>query len=400
MLGSWPIADHPRPPADRRLCQAAAGDGPAGAAARLPGGGRLRGRERQGGDPPPGDGDKPGEEIELDLPLPGLHLKEAQATSYHDLTPHPWAGLPVEIRLVASDALGQTGESEPVRMTLPERVFNNPVARAIIEQRKELANDPDSRLRGGRDPRRSALAPAALPQRRRRLSRRFASPRSGLRLHDDAAAIAAGRAAAVGHGAAHRGRASRRWPRTSCAGCSSSCRTRWRKTRPTREIDRLMSELQQALDRYLQALAANQARNPAAGPAADRSAAAGADQPRPAAHARPRRASWRAAARATRRASCCRSCRTCSKICAGAARRQMQQQESSEAQQMMHGMRELMQRQQQLLDRSFRAAAAGRGGADGGSRRPERAASRIGRPAMSGDSGAGSRRRCAMRWAR
>ena len=84
------------------------------------------------------------ETIELDLPLPGLNLKEAEATSYHDLTSHPWAGLPVEIRLVATDGLGQTGESEPVRMTLPEREFRHPVARAIIDQRKELAKDPRS----------------------------------------------------------------------------------------------------------------------------------------------------------------------------------------------------------------------------------------------------------------
>ena len=92
-------------------------------------------------------GGKPGAELKLDLPLPGLHLKQAQATSYHDLTPNPWAGLPVELRLVAKDALGQKGESPPLRMTLPERVFTNPVARAIIDQRKELAADPASRLR-------------------------------------------------------------------------------------------------------------------------------------------------------------------------------------------------------------------------------------------------------------
>src|SRR5205823_14123703 len=72
------------------------------------------------------------------------HLKEAEGTSYHDLSPHPWAGLPVEIRLVAVDALGQTGESEPVRMALPERALRHPVARAIIDQRKELAKDPGS----------------------------------------------------------------------------------------------------------------------------------------------------------------------------------------------------------------------------------------------------------------
>jgi uncharacterized protein (TIGR02302 family) len=62
------------------------------------------------------DGGKPDETIEIETPLSGLHLKEAQATSYHDLSPNPWAGLPVEIRLVAVDALAQTGESEPVRL--------------------------------------------------------------------------------------------------------------------------------------------------------------------------------------------------------------------------------------------------------------------------------------------
>src|SRR5207245_1610975 len=70
----------------------------------------------------------------------------AQATSYHDLSPHPWAGLPVEIRVAATDALGQTGESEPVQMKLPARVFDHPVARAIIDQRRELVIDPGSRL--------------------------------------------------------------------------------------------------------------------------------------------------------------------------------------------------------------------------------------------------------------
>src|SRR4029077_20355382 len=74
------------------------------------------------------------------------HLKEAQGTTYQDLTPHPWAGLPVTIHLEATDALGQTGESERVQTTLPERKFHHPVARAIIDQRKELVKDAGSRL--------------------------------------------------------------------------------------------------------------------------------------------------------------------------------------------------------------------------------------------------------------
>ncbi len=89
--------------------------------------------------------DPSGGAIELPLPLPGLHLKDAAATSYHDLSPHPWAGLPVEIRLVATDAKGQTGTSAPYKMILPERTFTNPVARAIIDQRRELVKDPTAR---------------------------------------------------------------------------------------------------------------------------------------------------------------------------------------------------------------------------------------------------------------
>lgn len=84
--------------------------------------------------------------IELDLPLPGTALRSAESSSYHDLTPHPWAGLAVEITLIAEDAIGQSGESDAVRTVLPERIFNHPVARALIEMRKQLTLDPEARL--------------------------------------------------------------------------------------------------------------------------------------------------------------------------------------------------------------------------------------------------------------
>ncbi|MDJ0935678.1 MAG: DUF4175 domain-containing protein [Kiloniellales bacterium] len=86
------------------------------------------------------------EPLVLELPLPGHHLKTAESASYHDLTPHPWAGLPVEITLLASDALGQTGRSDPVRTVLPERIFNHPVARALVELRKQLTLEPERRF--------------------------------------------------------------------------------------------------------------------------------------------------------------------------------------------------------------------------------------------------------------
>lgn len=84
--------------------------------------------------------------LELDLVLPGGAPDASEATSYHDLTPHPWAGLAVEIELVAKDQPGQEGRSEAVRTVIPERIFNHPVARALVELRKQLTLNPDRRL--------------------------------------------------------------------------------------------------------------------------------------------------------------------------------------------------------------------------------------------------------------
>ena len=90
-------------------------------------------------------GRTPGQAIELGLPLPGASPKTAREASYHDLTAHPWAGLPVSIQLMARDGIGQVGVSEPHNTVLPERIFYHPVARAIIEIRKRLSIDPDNR---------------------------------------------------------------------------------------------------------------------------------------------------------------------------------------------------------------------------------------------------------------
>ncbi len=76
--------------------------------------------------------------IVFDLPLPGLNATDAVATGYQDLTPHPWAGLPVLLQLTARDGRGQRGNSGAISIILPERIFNHPVAREIIAQRKRL----------------------------------------------------------------------------------------------------------------------------------------------------------------------------------------------------------------------------------------------------------------------
>ena len=91
--------------------------------------------------------DQPDQEgFEFELLLPGGDRREVSHSSYHDLTAHPWAGLHVDLRLTAEDAIGQRDLSYPVRLVLPERIFNHPVARALVELRKQLSIDPDARL--------------------------------------------------------------------------------------------------------------------------------------------------------------------------------------------------------------------------------------------------------------
>lgn len=75
----------------------------------------------------------------VDLPVESVRAKTLQQTTYRDLTEHPFAGLDVTIVLEAVDGVGQTGRSKPVAFHLPARVFTDPLARALIEQRQNLA---------------------------------------------------------------------------------------------------------------------------------------------------------------------------------------------------------------------------------------------------------------------
>ena len=76
----------------------------------------------------------------VDLPLDSANARTVAQTVYRDLTAHPYAGLDVDATLEARDALGQTARSATARFTLPARLFTNPLARALIEQRQNLAS--------------------------------------------------------------------------------------------------------------------------------------------------------------------------------------------------------------------------------------------------------------------
>src|SRR5471030_1150905 len=81
------------------------------------------------------------EVMRIDLPVGG-NPKKVTDTFVRDLTSHPWAGLKTRVMLFASDALGQKGSSTVETFLLPERVFNDPTARALIVLRKALTRDP------------------------------------------------------------------------------------------------------------------------------------------------------------------------------------------------------------------------------------------------------------------
>ena len=75
------------------------------------------------------------------LVLPQARTRNGAGQTTKDLTDHPWAGAEVVLTLTARDEAGNEGSSSPTEFKLPERVFVKPLARALIEQRRNLALD-------------------------------------------------------------------------------------------------------------------------------------------------------------------------------------------------------------------------------------------------------------------
>ncbi|MBA3447919.1 MAG: TIGR02302 family protein [Pseudaminobacter sp.] len=75
------------------------------------------------------------------MPLSPPRRGGVAAKTNRDLTEHVWAGSSVSLTLNAIDAAGQRAASETRTIVLPERLFSNPLARAVVELRKILALD-------------------------------------------------------------------------------------------------------------------------------------------------------------------------------------------------------------------------------------------------------------------
>jgi uncharacterized protein (TIGR02302 family) len=79
------------------------------------------------------------------LVLPQARTRAGIGQTIKDLTDHPWAGAEVTMTLIARDEGGNEGKSEAFSFRLPERTFTKPLARALVEQRRNLALDTGAR---------------------------------------------------------------------------------------------------------------------------------------------------------------------------------------------------------------------------------------------------------------
>ncbi|MBV1895416.1 MAG: TIGR02302 family protein [Rhodobacteraceae bacterium] len=82
---------------------------------------------------------EPRDEIDVQLPMPiSGDRREFTENLIEDFSQHPWANLPVIFKLEVSDAAGHSTKAEDYAAVLPARRFFDPMANAIIEQRRDL----------------------------------------------------------------------------------------------------------------------------------------------------------------------------------------------------------------------------------------------------------------------
>ncbi|HTV67222.1 MAG TPA: TIGR02302 family protein [Rhizobiaceae bacterium] len=84
---------------------------------------------------------------DMPLSLPRRGGKEIAAKSTRELTEHVWAGEKVNLTLRVVDDAGQEAVSETKTFIMPERPFSNPLAKAVVEQRRIFSLDTNQKQR-------------------------------------------------------------------------------------------------------------------------------------------------------------------------------------------------------------------------------------------------------------
>lgn len=210
---------------------------------------------------------EPVEDVVLDLPMPVRGGRaDFTETLVDDLSEHIFANMPVRMVYSATDAAGHMGQAEPVSVVLPAKRFFDPLAAALIEMRRDIlwtranaprtveilkaiANRPEGFLRNEDNLRRLRVLTRKLDAQKASLTVEqrdtFAKEMWDLanRVEEGDLANAFDRLQ----------RAQDRLNEAMKNGASPE------------EIDKLMQDMRQALNDYMQELSEEQQRNPDAG---------------------------------------------------------------------------------------------------------------------------------------
>jgi uncharacterized protein (TIGR02302 family) len=192
------------------------------------------------------------DEILIRLPLPGGDKTQVTSKSNHDLVSHVWAGLPVLVHLIATDERDQVGVSTVEPLVLPERRFGHPVARELYDIRKHLTvKSRDRRLAALKidavteEPKRFNddssvyLALRVARERLRQDSRDHAVAEVQRILWDVAVKLEEGLAANANR---------------DLSAAQQALQEALDRNAPPEEIDRLMNELREMMDKFMSAL--------------------------------------------------------------------------------------------------------------------------------------------------
>ncbi|MEX0590841.1 MAG: TIGR02302 family protein, partial [Xanthobacteraceae bacterium] len=187
------------------------------------------------------------------LPLPQARTRAGTGQGTKDLTEHPWAGVTATLTLVARDEGANDGASEAREVSLPARPFSKPVARALIEQRRVLAFDANTRDLVARALEALLIAPEKFtPEAAIYLGLRTAATRLKLARNDDELRSVVDYlweiAVLIEDGTMSDAERDLR-------AAQDALRQALERGASDEEIKRLTDQLRQALDRFMQALA-------------------------------------------------------------------------------------------------------------------------------------------------
>ncbi len=301
--------------------------------------------------------------IRFNMAGSGYGTTIAEGQGERDHSAHRWAGLTVSIELVAQDSAGNIGRSEALETILPARTFNHPVARALVEIRKDLNHPSQDVVEQSVETLQGLMQrPAhfahetivflAISVARSRLYNNRSEDsiesvqdllwETALRIEDGEFAIA----------------------ERDLREIQDKLAKAMRENAPSEEIERLMDELQEALDKYMTALAEHMERQGLSEMPMDPNARAMesmdlqnmVDQAREMAKTGAMDAAKRMLEQLNRMLDGLRN---------GTAMAR-QNPAMAKARKMMEDMRSLSQRQQELMDKTFRESQTNRDGQNQG----------------------------------